>query len=86
MATQSLFRTSRIARPISLPRVALKFRFQLNVRTDLLVTSLLLFAGFLIPALMVWGVIPASLLLIFISLALIMAGGVGWLIRVGEIA
>ncbi len=86
MATQSLFRTSPIAGPLSRPRVAFRLQLHLNIRTDLLVTRLLLVSGFLIPALMVWGVIPASLLLIFISLALIMAGGVGWLIRLGEIA
>ncbi len=85
MATQSLFRTSSIEGPISRPRVAFKLHLHRNIRTDLLVTRLLLVAGFLIPALMAWGVLPASLLLIFIAIALIMAGGVGWLIRWGEI-
>ncbi len=86
MATQSLFRTSPIAGPISRPRFAFKLRLHLNIRTDLLVTRLLLLAGFLVPALMVWGVIPATLPLVFLSIGLIMAGGVGWLICLGEIA
>ncbi len=86
MATQSLFRTSPIVSSVSLPRVAAKIHLHLNIRTDLLVTGLMVVAGFLIPALMVWGIIPASLLLIFLSITLIMVGGVGYLIRCGEIA
>ena len=84
MATQSLIQSRLVARPVARPRPA--FKLHLNIRTDLLVTRLLLGVGFLIPALMVWEVIPASLPLVFLAFALILAGGVGCLIRAGEIA
>ncbi len=84
VATQSLIQSRLVARPVARPRVA--FKLHLNIRTDFLVIRLLLVVGFLIPALMVWHVIPASLPLVFIALGLLGAAGIGWLIRCGEIA
>ncbi len=88
MATQSLIQSRLVACPVARPRVARRFhlRIQLNIRRDYLLIRLLFVVGFLIPALMVWHVIPASLPLVFIALGLIGAGGIGWLIRCGEIA
>ncbi len=84
MATQSLIQSRLVARPVARPRPA--FKLHLNIRKDFLVIRLLLVVGVLIPALMVWHVIPASLSLVFVALGLLGAGGIGWLIRCGEVA
>ncbi len=84
MATPSLIQARLFARPASRARFAAKLH--LNVRKDFLVIRLMLSVGLLIPALMAFHFIPGSFLLIGIALALLGGGGVGWLIRCGEVA
>ncbi len=84
MASQSLIQARLFTRPVSRARFSLKPR--LNVRKDMLVIRLMLSVGLLIPALMAFHFIPASFLLSGTALALLAGGGVGWLIRCGEVA
>ncbi len=84
MATQSLIHARLYTRPVSQARRAPRLR--LRIRTDLLVVRLVLAAGLLIPVMMVCDVLPASLPLAGIAIAMIVSGGVGWLIRLGEVA
>ncbi len=84
MATQSLIQARLFTRSVSQARPVTRRRPR--IRTDLLVVRLVVLAGFLIPLLMILGVLPATLLLAGFALAMIGAGGVSWLIRVGEVA
>lgn len=84
MATQSLTHARLLVRPVSRTRLA--HGLHLHIRKDILVIRLLLTVGFLIPGFMAFHFIPASFALLGIAFAMIAAGGVGWLIRCGEVA
>ncbi len=84
MTAQSVTQSSLYSRAAARQREATKFR--LNVRMDLLVARLMVAVGLGLPALMVFHVLPASLVLLGIGLGLIMAGGIVALIRCGEVA
>ena len=84
MATQSFIQARLLTRPVSPARVILKVH--INLRADYLIIRLLLSLGLLIPALMVFRFIPGNFLLCGIALGMLAAGGVGWLIRCGEVA
>ncbi len=84
MATQPLVDTRFYNRSVSVPRVSLNIR--LDVRWDLVIVRLMVLAGFLIPALMVCDIIPASFLLVGIGFFMGAVGVIMWLIRAGEIA
>ncbi len=59
---------------------------QLRLRKDLLFSSLSVVAGFSIMFLTMLNVLGPSVVLSFIAIALVLAGGIAWLLRVGEVA
>ncbi len=84
MATRPFIQARLLTRPVSPGRVILNLH--LNIRADYLIIRLLLSVGLLIPALMAFHFIPGNFLLCGIALGMLAAGGVGWLIRCGEVA
>jgi len=88
MASTSLVHSPPYKRPALITRWYLNIRYPKMdwlPRKDIFASVVLLLAGFSIPCLMFFELLPVNFLLAFLGLALAVVGGVLALIRCGEI-